>query len=153
MPENEVLRSYSDLMTAELNKFRTSDLHDEKRLHLCRSFYIFRIVKSRRLQRAGVSLGSVRQRMHKKSPIIWDITPCSPLKVKWRFRGKRRFHLQRWRILQARSQFACCLLHAGFLISLFFNLEDEGDMFFRIVGCLSAGYIPGGMYQDLFITI
>jgi hypothetical protein len=32
------------------------------------------------------------------------------------------------------------LLHAGFLLGLFFDLEDGGDMFFRRVGCLSKDY-------------
>jgi hypothetical protein len=27
-----------------------------------------------------------------------------------------------------------CLLHAGFLLGLLFNLKDEGDMFLRNVG-------------------
>jgi hypothetical protein len=26
---------------------------------------------------------------------------------------------------------ACCLLYGGFLLGLLFDLEDEGDMFFR----------------------
>jgi hypothetical protein len=29
-----------------------------------------------------------------KSSIFWDITPCIPLKVDWRFGGKCRLHLQ-----------------------------------------------------------
>jgi hypothetical protein len=38
------------------------------------------------------------------SPISWDITPCSLLKVNRRFGGKRRLHLQGRRISQARNQ-------------------------------------------------
>jgi hypothetical protein len=29
-----------------------------------------------------------------RSTIFWDITPCSPLWVNWRFRGTYHFHLQ-----------------------------------------------------------
>jgi hypothetical protein len=29
-----------------------------------------------------------------KSPIFWDITPCRPLKVNWRFGGTFRLHLE-----------------------------------------------------------
>jgi hypothetical protein len=32
------------------------------------------------------------------------------------------------------SSFACCLLHAGFLLGLIFNPEDGGDMILRNVG-------------------
>jgi hypothetical protein len=46
-----------------------------------------------------------------KSSIFWDIIPCS----------------------QARNQYeggsVCCLLPAGFLLSLLFNIEDGGDKF------------------------
>jgi hypothetical protein len=43
-----------------------------------------------------------------KSTIFWDVTPCSPLKVN--------------------------LLHAGFLLGLFFDPEDRGDVILRNVG-------------------
>jgi hypothetical protein len=39
-----------------------------------------------------------------KSTNFWDITPCSPLKVSWRFGGIYRLHLQGWRISQERNQ-------------------------------------------------
>jgi hypothetical protein len=32
------------------------------------------------------------------------------------------------------------LLHAGFLLGLLFDPEDEGDMFVRNIGCLSPRY-------------
>jgi hypothetical protein len=38
------------------------------------------------------------------------------------------------------SQLVCYLLHAGFLLGLFFDREDEGDMFHRNVGWLSTDY-------------
>jgi hypothetical protein len=54
-----------------------------------------------------------------KSSTFWDITPCNPLKVNRRFGGTCR--------LLPGS--ACYLLHAGFLLGLFFDPEDGGDMF------------------------
>jgi hypothetical protein len=39
-----------------------------------------------------------------KSYIFWDITPCRPLKVNWRFGGTCRLHLQGRRISRARNQ-------------------------------------------------
>jgi hypothetical protein len=38
------------------------------------------------------------------STIFWDITPCSPLRVNWRFRNTHRLHLQGRRISQAKNQ-------------------------------------------------
>jgi hypothetical protein len=35
---------------------------------------------------------------------------------------------------------ACCLIHAGFLLVLFFDPEDGGDMFLRIIDYLSTDY-------------
>jgi hypothetical protein len=39
-----------------------------------------------------------------KSSIFWDITPCSPLKVKWRFGRTLCLRLQDRRISRARNQ-------------------------------------------------
>jgi hypothetical protein len=58
----------------------------------------------------------------KKSPILWDITPYSPLKAIRDFRGT------------CLKPIVCYLLHAGFLLDLFFNSEDGGDMFLRNIG-------------------
>jgi hypothetical protein len=55
-----------------------------------------------------------------KSFIFWDITPCIPLKVIRRFGGTC---LPRLLVL-----LAVCF-HAGFLLGLFFDPEDGGDMF------------------------
>jgi hypothetical protein len=32
------------------------------------------------------------------------------------------------------QSYDCCLLHAGFLLGLFFDLADEDDIFLRNVG-------------------
>jgi hypothetical protein len=57
-----------------------------------------------------------------KSIIFWDITPCSLLKVNRRFGG------------------TCRCFQAGFLLGLFFDPEEEGDMFRRNLGYLSTDY-------------
>jgi hypothetical protein len=72
-----------------------------------------------------------------KISIFWDITPYSPLKVNWRFGGKCHLHLQGWRINHERNKFPACF-HAGFLLGLFFNPEDGGDMFLWNVNWLSV---------------
>jgi hypothetical protein len=51
-----------------------------------------------------------------KSCLFCDVTPFSPLKVNRRFGS------------------ACRLFRAGFLLGLFFDPEDGGDIFFLNVG-------------------
>jgi hypothetical protein len=53
-----------------------------------------------------------------KKYIFWVITPCSPLKGS-----------------------ACYMLQTGYLLGLFSNTDDEGDVFLRNVGFLSTGYM------------
>jgi hypothetical protein len=53
-----------------------------------------------------------------KSFVSWGITPCNPLKVNRHFGG---------------TEAACHLFDAGFLLGLFFDPEDGGDMFLRNV--------------------
>jgi hypothetical protein len=60
-----------------------------------------------------------------KSIIFWDIIPCIPLKVNWRFGGTYDQHESR---VQAELLLAPCF-HAGFLLYLLFDPEDGGDMF------------------------
>jgi hypothetical protein len=65
-----------------------------------------------------------------KDSIFWNITPCSPVKVSQRSGGRCRLHLQDRRTNQARALLVICL-HAGFLLGLIFDPEDEGDMFLQ----------------------
>jgi hypothetical protein len=65
-----------------------------------------------------------------KSPIFCDITPCSPLKVNRRSKEHVAsiFRVEETGMNEvARSAFY--LLHDGFLLGLFFDPEDGGDMF------------------------
>jgi hypothetical protein len=64
-----------------------------------------------------------------KSTILWDITPCSPLKFNRRFGGKYRLYLRGRRISRARNQrertrLATCF-HVGFFLSLSSSLKME----------------------------
>jgi hypothetical protein len=65
-----------------------------------------------------------------KSSVFWDITPCSPLEL------KRRFLLS---LLAIR-------FHAGFLLGLFFDLEDGDNMLHRNVGWLSTDFFYNGFF-------
>jgi hypothetical protein len=70
-----------------------------------------------------------------KCSVFWDVTPCSPFKVNRRFGGKYCILLHGRRISHARNQSeACYLLHAGFLLGLFFDPNDGGDIFLRKIG-------------------
>jgi hypothetical protein len=65
-----------------------------------------------------------------KSTIVWDLTPCNPLKVHRRFGGTYRLHLQGWKITRARNHCenmwqAENFFDAGFFPSLFSTLKIE----------------------------
>jgi hypothetical protein len=65
-----------------------------------------------------------------KSSNFWDITPCSLLKAIRRFEGACRLL----------ALLACHMLHACFLLGLFFDPKDGYDMFLRNVAWLSTDY-------------
>jgi hypothetical protein len=62
-----------------------------------------------------------------KGFIFWEITPCGRVRDNRHFGGACHFHLQGWRISQARNRrdTGCKLSYAGFLLGLFFNLMME----------------------------
>jgi hypothetical protein len=64
--------------------------------------------------------------------ILWDITPCIPLKVNRHFGIIYRLHVQGLRISQASS--VCYLRHAGFVIGLFFDPDNGIVIFLRNAG-------------------
>jgi hypothetical protein len=70
-----------------------------------------------------------------KSTILWDITPCSSLRVKRRFGGTYRLHLQGRKISRRRNQ-----RESRWQVELCFYPEDGGDMFLRNVSWLSTDY-------------
>jgi hypothetical protein len=65
-----------------------------------------------------------------KSSAVWDITPCSTLKVNRRFEGKFRLYVQRLKINQARNQReACgklCYTQMSYLLITLFASVREG---------------------------
>jgi hypothetical protein len=83
-----------------------------------------------------------------KSSFFWDITPCSPLKVNWCFGGTCHLYLHG----QRKASSACYLVHAGFVLGLFFNPEAGGDMF--LWNWLTFNRLHGVISQkiELFIT-
>jgi hypothetical protein len=78
----------------------------------------------------------------KSYSVIWDTTPCSPVKVSRRFRETYRSNLQGRRISQARSQHQAGskLLAASFMLGLIFDAVDGSDMFLRNIVKLSPEY-------------
>jgi hypothetical protein len=65
-----------------------------------------------------------------KSSVFWDITLCSPLSQPI----IRKNMSPPSSGLKSKPSFACHLLHAGFLLGVFFNPEDGGNMFLSNVG-------------------
>jgi hypothetical protein len=62
------------------------------------------------------------------SSTFWDITPCSPLKFNRHSGGTCRLRLQGRRISRERNQRET---DSKFLLGLFFDTEDGGDMLVR----------------------
>jgi hypothetical protein len=85
------------------------------------------------------------QRDYDDEFIFWDITSCNLLKIDRRFGGTCRFHLQGRRISQARNWrqgrwLVCSPPKACFLLGLFFDPEDSGNMFLQNISWLSIDY-------------
>jgi hypothetical protein len=78
---------------------------------------------------------SKRRRIRfKNSSIFWYITPRSPLKVNRRYGETCCIHLQ-GRINRTRNKREI-RWQAGFLLGLFFDPKDSGDMLLRNIGWL-----------------
>jgi hypothetical protein len=71
-----------------------------------------------------------------ESSASWCITPCSPLKDNRRFGGNISPPVF---VYNPKCLFAT-YFHDGFLLGLFIDPEDGGDMSLRNVGCLSTDY-------------
>jgi hypothetical protein len=67
--------------------------------------------------------------------VQWLLILLSDLKVQ-SSQGKLRLLL-----VKAAKSVSCCLLQVGFLLGLYFNPEDRGDIFPQNVHRLSSGYI------------
>jgi hypothetical protein len=67
-----------------------------------------------------------------KSPIFWDITPCSLLVASVGFGGTCRLDLQCNKINQARNQHEAGSSQAE--LGSFLDLEKEGDIILRNIG-------------------
>jgi hypothetical protein len=93
-----------------------------------------------------------------KSVISWDITPCSPLIGNWRFEGTFRVHLE---VEEEAKEETSMKQVADFLLALFFDPEDGGDMFLRNISWLITRYttlhpkyvtaFPGKCWDNAFI--
>jgi hypothetical protein len=70
-----------------------------------------------------------------KSYTVWDIMPCSPLKVNRSFGGKCHLDLHGGGISKQETRVKkAAILHAGLLLASFFEPEEGGDIFPRNVG-------------------
>jgi hypothetical protein len=66
------------------------------------------------------------------SAVVYVITSCSSERSR-RFGGTYRLHLQGSRIREVRNKLRFSAASADFLLSLFFDPEDGGDIFLRNV--------------------
>jgi hypothetical protein len=80
--------------------------------------------------------------MKSRSKIVWDVTQCSPVKVRRRFWGAYCLYLHGRRVCQATNQPAGRLLLTGFFLSSFLDCEGEGSMFLRKLREFQSDYAP-----------
>jgi hypothetical protein len=69
---------------------------------------------------------------------LWDIMPCSPVKVIWLRWRTYRLHLHGLKTKRSKKPAWLCLLHAGFVLGLLFISESRRSMFLRNVGWFSS---------------
>jgi hypothetical protein len=67
--------------------------------------------------------------VHWRFCIFWDETPCSSLKVNWRFGGKYYLHLQGWRISQAVNQHETGSKHSPNVKELYNFMSQKMELF------------------------
>jgi hypothetical protein len=75
-----------------------------------------------------------------KTSIFWDIMPCSQWQLKLSVERTWSLQLQGWRISPERNTIAYYLRHADFLLGLFYDREDGGDMFLRNIDWISKDF-------------
>jgi uncharacterized membrane protein len=80
-----------------------------------------------------------------KGSVFWDITPCSPLKVRVYFGRTYRTHLQVLRLKQTRNNknLVCRLLLLAFCLDYSSTLKMEFDMLLRNMILVGAWLIDG----------
>jgi hypothetical protein len=65
----------------------------------------------------------------------WDITLRNSVKINRRFGGTNPIHLQYRRVREARMNNSnSWLLYVGFFLRVFFDLQEEEDVFLRNIG-------------------
>jgi hypothetical protein len=106
-----------------------NDIYKKERTYACYLLWLFNIILM--------------------SSAFLGVKSCSQLRVNRRLAGTCCLHLQGKRIGRARKQrdskwqattSLATRFHAGFLLGLFFDLENGSNMFFRNVGLLSTYY-------------
>jgi hypothetical protein len=88
-----------------------------------------KINPTNKLSDVCLDLSRSLERKCNRSFVFWDITSCSPLSVNRRFGGTCRFHL---------ALVTC--FNPGFLVGLFLDPEDGGDVFSWNVCWLPTDY-------------
>jgi hypothetical protein len=63
-----------------------------------------------------------------KASVIWDISPYSPLKIKWHFSQTCHLHLQGWRVSQARNKHEAGNKQGKWLLKMLDYIETEGTL-------------------------